>query len=279
MKDSAATPVTIFSVSSGNNVSYNTPTIGGSAIFSVNNSSGAIQYILNGTERGRWTQGGLLTFGGTTSSFPALKPSGAVLQVRLADDSNYSSLETSGVKLFGGSGLVVNMTVTADGTLRMQNNASNGFTAIQMGGTGNTVPMLKRNGNGLQLRAADDSIDTDFSVANLTASKTVMTPPTTASQITSDQNNFNPSGQSYFIRLSSNATRTVSGLTFSVTQLSGEQHLLFNVGSSSIVLANESASSTAANRFTTLTGADVTLAAGQALHVIYDGVTSRWRVY
>lgn len=36
---------------------------------------------------------GLLQFGGTSSSFPALKRSGAGLQVRLADDSDYSSLE------------------------------------------------------------------------------------------------------------------------------------------------------------------------------------------
>lgn len=38
---------------------------------------------------------GLLQFGGTTSSFPALKVSGATLQVRLSDDSGASSLSAS----------------------------------------------------------------------------------------------------------------------------------------------------------------------------------------
>lgn len=39
----------------------------------------------------------LLQFGGTTSSYPALKRSGANLQVRLADDSNYGTIITQGL--------------------------------------------------------------------------------------------------------------------------------------------------------------------------------------
>lgn len=43
--------------------------------------------LSNTIERMRLTAGGLLTFGGVTTSFPALKPNGAELQVRLANDS------------------------------------------------------------------------------------------------------------------------------------------------------------------------------------------------
>lgn len=38
---------------------------------------------------------GLLQFGGISSSFPAIKPSGAGLQVRLADDSGFTALQAS----------------------------------------------------------------------------------------------------------------------------------------------------------------------------------------
>lgn len=44
-----------------------------------------------------------LLFGGTTSSFPALKRSSALLQARLADDSGYADFQTSGLLLAGTS--------------------------------------------------------------------------------------------------------------------------------------------------------------------------------
>lgn len=94
-------------------------------------------------------------------------------------------------------------------------------------------------------------------------------------QITADQDNYNPGGSSLNIRLSSDASRSVTGL--SISQVDGEHHYVWNVGSNDIVLANESASSTAANRFTTSTGANLTLAANKCALLIYDGTTSRWR--
>ena len=43
----------------------------------------------------------IMQFAGTTASFPAIKRSGAALQVRLADDSGYAALETAGVTVTG----------------------------------------------------------------------------------------------------------------------------------------------------------------------------------
>ena len=43
----------------------------------------------------------MLQLGGTTSSFPALKPSGALVQVRLADDSGFAQLSASTVNITG----------------------------------------------------------------------------------------------------------------------------------------------------------------------------------
>jgi hypothetical protein len=102
---------------------------------------------------------------------------------------------------------------------------------------------------------------------------------TTPAQITADQNNYNPGGVSRFQRWSSDASRNVTGLTFATAQVDGQEHIIWNVGSNAIVLVHESASSTAANRFTTSTGADLTLAAGKCACLVYDGTSSRWRAW
>jgi hypothetical protein len=53
---------------------------------------------------------------------------------------------------------------------------------------------------------------------------------------------------------------------------------VWNVGANDIVLQNENASSTAANRFTNSTGADITLGANKCALCMYDATSSRWRV-
>lgn len=64
------------------------------------------------------TDFGLLKFGGTTSSFPALKKSATSLQVRLADDSDYGSFAsgTITVKQPGGVGGTDEAQISHDGT-------------------------------------------------------------------------------------------------------------------------------------------------------------------
>lgn len=109
-------------------------------------------------------------------------------------------------------------------------------------------------------------------------------PAQTQAQITSNQNDYSVSSESYFIRLSSDAPRDITGLRvpadgFGNRQVDGEFHLIVNIGSTDIVLKNENASSTAANRFTNSTGADITLSAKQAADIIYDGTTTRWLVF
>lgn len=99
-------------------------------------------------------------------------------------------------------------------------------------------------------------------------------------QITSNQNNYNPGQQAYRIDLQTDASRDVTGLVFtSPAQINGEKHLIYNAGAQNIVLKNQSASSTAANRFACSTGADITLAAGQAADIEYIGSAQRWAVF
>lgn len=93
-------------------------------------------------------------------------------------------------------------------------------------------------------------------------------------QITADQNDYAPTGfaMAVTLRLATDTTRTLTGLAGGTA---GRQLVIYNVGSFNLVLANENAGSSAANRFTT--GTSVTLTAGTGIVIQYDGTASRWR--
>ena len=99
----------------------------------------------------------------------------------------------------------------------------------------------------------------------------------TPAQITSTQNDYNP-GDYDSLRLSADAARTITGISGGVT---GRVLRLVIVGSFSITLAHESASSAAENRIRTPAGVDLVFSAsatsaGALLY--YDSTTERWRV-
>ena len=93
------------------------------------------------------------------------------------------------------------------------------------------------------------------------------------SQITSNQNDYNPTGiaSAAILKLSSDASRSLSGLAGGAE---GRVVGLLNTGGQVITLLNESASSTAANRFAL--GDDIAIKAKQAVLLRYDGTASRW---
>ena len=94
-------------------------------------------------------------------------------------------------------------------------------------------------------------------------------------QLTGNVNDYDPTSlaNASTLRLSSDASRNITGLAGGSD---GRQLTLHNVGSFDIVLADESASSTAANRFA-LGGSNFTLASGKGTTIIYDATSSRWR--
>jgi hypothetical protein len=110
-------------------------------------------------------------------------------------------------------------------------------------------------------------------VLNFTAGGTISGAAKSPTQITADQNNYNPGGNASRLQLWS------TGLTFTTAVNDGQEHLIVNVGSNNIVLKHEDTNSTAGNRFLNSTGADITLSANQAADVIYDSTTQRWRVF
>lgn len=96
----------------------------------------------------------------------------------------------------------------------------------------------------------------------------------TPAQITSNQNDYSPTGLSTatILRINSDAARDITGLAGGGK---GGVKVITNTGSFTITLKGESASSAAANRFS---GSDVSLAAGGTITLYYDATSSRWRV-
>jgi hypothetical protein len=104
---------------------------------------------------------------------------------------------------------------------------------------------------------------------------TLRSVPLTPVQITANQNDYNP-GVARFYRLSTDASRTITG--FSISQLDGEEFEVWNVGANNLVLAHQSVSSAAANRMICTGAANITLAADEVALVRYDATTQRFRV-
>jgi hypothetical protein len=97
----------------------------------------------------------------------------------------------------------------------------------------------------------------------------------TPAQITSNQNNYSPTGLSDAtgMRLDTNAARTITGIA---TGGANRSLKLVNIGANPIVLVSESASSTAANRFAFVLGA-ILLMPNAGIELQYDETSSRWR--
>lgn len=101
-----------------------------------------------------------------------------------------------------------------------------------------------------------------------------LTEDITPTTLSAHVNNYNPTGleTADVLRLSSDADRTITGLQGGAD---GRILLLVNVGTEDILLLSQSASSSAANRFSM--GADVTLGPNNAIILQYDSTASRWR--
>lgn len=155
--------------------------------------------------------------------------------------------------------------------------------------TGYATPMRVLCGGAYGLRNASGNLST---LATNAAGETVISPyygthlmvgtiraaANSPAQITSNQNNYNPGDQSYFQRWNTDASRNVTGLTFTKAQLDGQRHRIVNAGSFNIVLKHQDANSTAANRFLMSSGGDATIGPDEMVEIVYDGTTARFRV-
>lgn len=98
-------------------------------------------------------------------------------------------------------------------------------------------------------------------------------------QIVADTNDYSPSGLKHAsaVRITTDASRNLTGMV-AVTVIDttdGREITLYNAGSFNLVVQDQNAASSAANRFD-LGGADITLAPKQSITLRYCNATSRW---
>lgn len=122
----------------------------------------------------------------------------------------------------------------------------------------------------------DDAGNTETNVVRKASENFSLPGDISPSQITANQNDYNPTGLSTAstLRLNSDASRNITGLQGGAD---GRIIVIHNVGSFAIVLKDDDGStSTAGNRFAL--NADVTLSSDECAILQYDSSSSRWRI-
>lgn len=111
---------------------------------------------------------GLLQFGGTSSSFPALKKSGASIEIKKADDSAYTNLylkNTYSEKVIIGDNTttLVQLSSSTDGILKLGNSGNSSFTRLILG-TGTSDASLDVSSGVLSIKTGNGSSYLDLKV-------------------------------------------------------------------------------------------------------------------
>lgn len=232
-----------------------------------------------------WSEadGALLVYDGTawTDVAGAGTMSGSVTQLGINDTASDPNLLTvrSNAALFGA--VTVADGGTGDMRLQISKEASAKTASVvfsdafsgraEFGLIGSDAFKLKVSNDGTTFVEA---LTIDQSSGNTAFPRGVLlTGVISPSQITSNQNDYNPAGigSASVLNLSSDTLRSVSGLAGGAE---GRVVALINTGSQIISLLNENALSTAANRFSF--GSDMTVCGKQAVLLRYDGTASRW---
>ena len=95
--------------------------------------------------------------------------------------------------------------------------------------------------------------------------------------LSSDQNNYNPTGWTNLgitsLRLSATASITLTGL---VALTPNQKIIIFNTSNFPITLSNQNGSSSSGNQFLLPNGLNVTINPLESQQIIYDGVLSKW---
>ena len=165
LANSAGTITTDITLSGASSTGTSTATFGGSILGAGNVRAGAGSYFYfnGGSQIGSPADGnvllqnsggstfGLLQFGGTTSSFPALKRSGAQLELRLADDTGFAPLKASVIKTDAVTVATLPSAASAGegGRSFVTDATATTFMSTVAGGGANKVPVISDGTNWL----------------------------------------------------------------------------------------------------------------------------------
>lgn len=97
----------------------------------------------------------------------------------------------------------------------------------------------------------------------------------TMAQIVADTHDYSIS-HAGFVRLSSDGAYNLTGV---VAGVNGQFFIAANVGANTLTLKHQDSGSFESQRFASVTGADLAIAANEMFAAIYDGTTTRWRVW
>jgi hypothetical protein len=215
----------------------------GGTLFGVQNSTGGTKY-LDVTATGISVAGTVTATGNINSSGGAIQTNGTT---RIDNSGNLSNIGN----------------VSLSGTI-------SGGTSIT--GSGN----INSTGGGLQTNSTTrvDNSGNLTNINNLDVSGSAAFKKGTDFSTTGTSNDVNFSNASV-VRLTGASAQTLTGIA---NGRDGYLLTLINAGSANATIANNSGSSSAANRITTGTGGSISVAVGSSLTLVYDSGASLWRV-
>jgi len=269
------TPITL-----GTNLTMSGTTLnaaGGSG--SPGGTNGQIQYN-NASAFGGFTMGGDMTV--NTSTGTATIANSAVT---FAKFQNIGQNKVVG-RTASGTGVaseidvaIVTLSTPAQGHMLEYNNSTSEWNNFAVNTVGRNILTLANPSALGYLRTNADNTVTHRTYANVRTDLGINESTISPSQITSDQDNYNPTGwdDATIVRLDGDATiRAITSFVAPTTTSKPYIKKLINVGSNAIYIPTEHPDGTAANRV--LYSNDFILLPKQSIDIIYDGTSSRWRI-
>lgn len=275
----------------------------GTGAVDIDNTTGTAVEII-GAPRGSGT-GKTLTKSGSTHTVPldistavtgtlpaanggtGITSLGAGVATALGNAAN----ATGGFDTINGTATLTNKTISgSSNTLSNIANASltnsgvtvNG-TSIALGASGTvTAAAGTLTGTTLNVTVVSSSLTSVGTLTSLTVAGTadlqqaiLLSGVSTPAQITSDQNNYSISSTASMIRLTSDASRTITGIG---SPTASRTIWIVNPGSFPIVLSQQDTNSTSTNRFNLPNASNYTIEPRDFVQLWYDSTSTRWRV-
>jgi fibronectin-binding autotransporter adhesin len=232
---------------------------------------------------------GALASGSITSGFGTISTANTITGTTLNGTSGINTGAGAGTQRIDSSGNLVNIGTITSGLINSQTiSSSASFTGslTTVGNINTTTGGYQLNGTNINTSGTLSNVaylDGTQSFSALNTFNGGLTLGNAAILATNKGTDFSTTGTSSDVafgnaslyRLTGASAQTITGIAGGSD---GRILTLVNAGSASATLANNSGSSSAANRITTGTGTDIIVPVGSSISLIYDSTASLWRV-